>query len=90
VVPGDVRDAAALQRAVRGCEAVFHIAALYSYGRAAARTMEAINVQGTRNVLEAVARGDVRRVVVTSTSATCGPVSGRPATERATRRRCGS
>ncbi len=78
----DIRDRAAVERAIRGCEAVVHTAARYSYDRAAAREMEEVNVQGTRNVLEAAVHGGVRRVLVTSSSATCGPVAGRPATER--------
>jgi dihydroflavonol-4-reductase len=44
--------------------------------------MHAVNVQGTRAVLDAALRGTRRRVVHTSTCATCGPVRGRPATER--------
>ncbi len=80
-VCGDVTDGPALARAVRGCQAVIHAAALYSYSRADAPAMEAVNVEGTRNVLEAAARGGIERVLVTSTSATCGPVPGRPAKE---------
>jgi dihydroflavonol-4-reductase len=67
---------------VRGCEVVVHTAARYSYDRADAKEMEAVNVRGTRNVLEAAAGAGVRRLVVTSSSGTCGPVRGRPATER--------
>jgi dihydroflavonol-4-reductase len=77
----DLRDTAALERATQGCAAVIHVAALYSYARADARAMEAVNVAATRAVLAAAARGGGRRVVVTSSSATCGPVTGRPATE---------
>ena len=43
--------------------------------------MPRVNVEGTRAVLDAAARGGVRRVVMTSSCATCGPVPGRPATE---------
>jgi dihydroflavonol-4-reductase len=81
VVVGDILDAAALARAMRGCDAVFHLAAVYSFARARAREMEAVNVDGTRAVLDAAARAGVRRVVHTSSCATCGPVRGRPATE---------
>ena len=79
---GDVGDPAALERAMAGCDAVFHLAALYSYDRADRTAMEAINVEGTRLVLDAAARGGLRRRVVhTSSSGTCGPVAGRAATE---------
>jgi dihydroflavonol-4-reductase len=80
-VLGDVLDGAALERAMQGCDAVFHLAALYSYSRAHAREMQAVNVDGTRAVLAAAARAGVRRVVHTSSCATCGPIPGRAATE---------
>jgi dihydroflavonol-4-reductase len=76
----DVRSLDALVRAVEGCEAVCHVAALYSYTAPGAE-LEAVNVLGTANVLEACRRAGVSRVVHTSTCGTCGPVPGRPATE---------
>ncbi len=81
-VCGDVTDGPAVARALRGCQAVVHTAALYSYSRVDALAMESVNVEGTRNVLEAGARAGIGRVLVTSSSATCGPVAGRPATEQ--------
>ncbi len=76
----DVRDRDALERAMRGCDAVVHVAALYSY-TAPASELEAVNVDGTRNVLDACRAAGVARLVHTSTAGTCGPVEGRPATE---------
>jgi len=55
---------------------------VYSYSRRDAALMRAVNVRGTRTVLEAASRGKLRRIVHTSSCATCGPVPGRPATER--------
>lgn len=77
----DLLDAGALARAIEGCDAVFHVAALYSYDADPA-LIERVNVEGTRNVVEACLRGNVRRLVHTSTAGTCGPVAGRPATEK--------
>ncbi len=77
----DLLDARALERAFAGCDAVVHVAALYSYDADAA-LLERVNVGGTRNVLDACARVGVRRLVHTSTAGTCGPVPGRAATER--------
>lgn len=77
----DVRDRAALRQAVQGCEAVVHVAALYSY-TAPASEIEAVNVGGTRNVIEACRNAGVRRLVHTSSAGTCGPVPGRAATEK--------
>ncbi|HUA12787.1 MAG TPA: NAD-dependent epimerase/dehydratase family protein [Solirubrobacteraceae bacterium] len=81
-VRGDVLDADSVRRAVEGCDAVFHLAAVYSYARADASLMQAVNVRGTQTVLDAALRGQRRRVVHTSSCATCGPVRGRHATER--------
>jgi dihydroflavonol-4-reductase len=78
-VRGDVLDVDALRRALGGCDAVFHLAAIYSYSRGAAARMLEVNLEGTRNVLAAAGE---RRVVHTSSAATCGPVPGRAATER--------
>ncbi len=75
----DLLDAPRLRRAVAGCDAVVHVAALYSFTAPAAE-LEAVNVGGTRNVIEA-ARAAGARLVATSSCATCGPVPGRQATE---------
>ena len=51
---GDVLDPHALRRAVDGCDAVFHLAAVYSYYRARRRSAwMRVNVEGTRDVLDA-------------------------------------
>jgi dihydroflavonol-4-reductase len=76
----DVRDASGLERAMRGCDAVVHVAALYSYTASPAE-MEKVNVEGTRNVIAAFRAAGVGRLVHTSTAGTCGPVPGRAATE---------
>jgi dihydroflavonol-4-reductase len=76
----DLLDAAGLERVVRGCEVVVHVAALYSYD-APADAFERINVEGTRTLLDVAARTGVRRFVHCSTAGTCGPVPGRPADE---------
>jgi dihydroflavonol-4-reductase len=76
----DLLDRAGLERAVAGCEAVVHVAALYSYD-ASAELHERVNVEGTRTLLHAAAAAGVRRFVHCSTAGTCGPAPGRPATE---------
>ena len=76
----DLLETEALERAVEGCEAVVHVAALYSYDSPAAE-LERVNIEGTRNLLEAATRARVRRFLFTSTAGTCGPVPGRLATE---------
>jgi dihydroflavonol-4-reductase len=76
----DLLDREGLGRVVDGCEAVVHVAALYSYD-ADPDLVERVNVEGTWNVLDACARAHVRRLLFTSTAGTCGPVAGRLATE---------
>jgi dihydroflavonol-4-reductase len=76
----DLLDRAGLERAVAGCDAVVHVAALYSYD-APAETFERINVEGTRTLLDVAVGAGVGRIVHCSTAGTCGPVRGRRATE---------
>jgi dihydroflavonol-4-reductase len=76
----ELLDPAALERAFADCDAVVHVAALYSYDAPPAE-LERVNVEGTRNVVEACLRSGVGRLVHTSTAGTCGPVPGRAATE---------
>lgn len=70
IVRGDVRDAQAVSAATDGCDAVFHVAALYSFA-APANEVLAVNVGGTRNVV-AAARTSGARLVYTSSIATIG------------------
>lgn len=76
----DLLDAEGLERVVRGCEVVVHVAALYSFD-APLPDFERVNVEGTRTLLDVAARTGVRRFIHCSTAGACGPVPGRPATE---------
>jgi nucleoside-diphosphate-sugar epimerase len=83
---GDVLDPDSIARAVEGCEMVYHLA---GYARGWSRIPSAyftVNVEGTRNVLEAARRAGVRRVVCTSTVMTIGPSNGAPSSESTLRR----
>ena len=79
---GDLTDAASLERAVEGCDAVFHAAADYRLWVPDPQTMYRANVDGTRNLLEAAARAGVKRIVYTSSVACIGlPADGGVGTE---------
>jgi dihydroflavonol-4-reductase len=79
---GDLRDAASLQKAMSGCEVVFHVAADYRLWVKDPNEMYRSNVDGTRAILEAARKNNVRRVVYTSSVATIGFTgNGRPADE---------
>lgn len=81
-VTGDLRDAASLEKAIAGCDTVFHVAADYRLWVRDANEMYRSNVDGTRAILEAARKNGVRRVVYTSSVATVGFTSnGRPADE---------
>ena len=77
----DLLDRERLRQAISSCEAVFHLAALYSYD-APVSEHERVNVEGTQVVVELCRELGVGRLVHTSTCGTCGPVKGRPATEQ--------
>jgi len=82
VVEGDLTDAASIERAVPGCEAVFHVAADYRLWVPDPKRMYATNVDGTRAVVEAAVKCGVDRIVYTSSVATLGYRSdGQPADE---------
>lgn len=64
---GDLRDAASLERAVKGCDRVYHVAADYRLWSKNPNDLYAANVEGTRNLLDAAIRAGVQRIVYTST-----------------------
>lgn len=66
-VAGDVRDAESVRLAVSGCDAVIHVAALYTFDPTQARAMHEVNVGGTENVLRAGIAAGVERIVYTGT-----------------------
>lgn len=74
ILVGDLRDADAVRRAVRGCNFVFHLGALigipYSYVNPA--DVVDTNVIGSLHVLQACLDAEVERVVQTSTSEVYG------------------
>lgn len=79
---GDLRDPASLEKAMAGCDVVFHVAADYRLWVRDPEQMYRSNVEGTRAVLEAARKHKVRRVVYTSSVATMGFSSnGHPADE---------
>ncbi|XP_035508312.1 short-chain dehydrogenase/reductase family 42E member 1 [Morone saxatilis] len=68
-VQGDIREYAHVERAITGADCVFHIASYGMSGREQLNRhlIEAVNVQGTQNVLKACVEHGVSRLVYTST-----------------------
>jgi dihydroflavonol-4-reductase len=70
IVTGDLTEPESLKRAVRNCEAVFHVAADYRIWVPNRERMNRVNVQGTVDVILAAAAAGVSRIVYTSSVAT--------------------
>jgi UDP-glucose 4-epimerase len=73
-VRGDVRDLAVVEECARGCDVVFHQAAIVSVPFSVERPQEShdVNIQGTLNVLQAARAAKARRVVFASSAAIYG------------------
>lgn len=73
-VQADIRDAAALTHAMRGCDAVIHTVA-HNSAAAAFRNEDdfySVNVTGTQNVLRGMLLNDIKYLVFSSTEEVCG------------------
>ncbi len=83
VFPGDIRDPNGVRQAMKGCDAVLHLAALIAipYSYHSPDTYVDTNIKGTLNVLQAAREFGVRRVIHTSTSETYGTARFVPITE---------
>jgi dihydroflavonol-4-reductase len=66
-VIGDILDRKLLEREIEGCDWCFHVAASYHLWLRNYAPMYEVNVEGTRNVLEAAAKVGCRKIVYTST-----------------------
>ena len=76
-VQGDLRDPKSLDRAVRDCSVVYHVAADYRLWAKNPAELYESNVEGTRNLLQAARSAGIERVVYTSTVGCIGvPVNG--------------
>jgi hopanoid-associated sugar epimerase len=69
---GELGDAAALERAMIGCDRVYHLAAHVSLRPRERRRIFEVNVLGTRHVLLAAERAGLRRVVYCSSLGAVG------------------
>lgn len=84
LVEGDLADPNSLERALEGCEALFHVAADYRLGARHPEQLYRTNVDGTRNVLSAARKARVPRIVYTSSVATIGIPADRSPGEEGT------
>ena len=84
VVIGDIRDRDLVRKAARNVDAVFHLAALpgAALGHISPAELQAVNVQGTLNVLEAAVAEGVSRLIFASSAAVYGTPETLPVSER--------
>jgi NAD dependent epimerase/dehydratase len=83
IFAGDIRDPHGVKEAMKGCEAVIHLAALIAipYSYHSPDTYVDTNIKGTLNVLQAARELSVRKVIHTSTSEVYGTARFVPITE---------
>lgn len=82
LVYGDLRDRSSLAAALKGCDTLFHVAAVYTLWTSNPRELYESNITGTINLLETAEALGVEKIVYTSSVATIGlPKDGRPGTE---------
>ena len=83
LVEGDVREPEKLKEYLKGVHTVYHIAAIFRQENVTEQDMFDVNVQGTRNMLEAAVAANVNRFVHCSTVGVHGAPKQMPADESA-------
>jgi NAD dependent epimerase/dehydratase len=83
VFAGDIRDPNGVRAAMKGCDAVLHLAALIAipYSYHSPDTYVDTNIKGTLNIVQAARDLDVKKVIHTSTSEVYGTARFVPITE---------
>lgn len=72
LVAGNVLDKASVDKAVKGCAQVYHLAAVYAFWMKDPQMMFDVNVRGTSNIFDACLEHGVEKVVYTSSIARYG------------------
>ncbi len=81
VVRGDINDPTSLHQAMHGVDQLYHMAAYARLWAPEPGTYFRVNVEGTRNVLQAAAEAGVKKIVYTSTAGVIGPSKEKPMAE---------
>ena len=83
IAHGDISDIDSVHRAMKGCDRVYHLAAVYASWLPDPGLMYRANEEGTRNVLTACREAGVQKVVYCSSVAALGAHGKKPANESA-------
>ncbi len=82
IVEGDVNDRARIAAALQGCDVLYHLAAIYKLWMKNPSLIYEVNVEGSKTVLWAAYKANLRKVVYTSSIAAVGMrEDGQPADE---------
>jgi nucleoside-diphosphate-sugar epimerase len=85
IFKGDILDKGSLLIAMKGCQQVYHTAAKVGLCIEESDDFYNVNVEGTRNVLDAIVQLGVKKAVFTSTCGVVGPSLGEPLDEKSLR-----
>jgi NAD dependent epimerase/dehydratase len=84
IITGDIRDYDSVHNAMKGCDTVFHLAALISipYSYISPLAFIKTNIEGTYNILESARLTKIENILITSTSETYGTAQYVPIDEK--------
>jgi len=84
IITGDIRDYDSVFEAMKGCDTVFHLAALIGipYSYVSPQAYIKTNIDGTYNVLQSARQQGIEKIMVTSTSETYGTAQYVPIDEK--------
>ncbi len=69
---GDILDTTTLEKALEGCDVLFHVAAVFSYWKYKPEEIITIAEQGTINIIEAAKKSGIKKIIFTSSSVVFG------------------
>ena len=72
LVEGNLLDASSLEKALDGCDSLFHVAAMYTFWSKNPGLIYETNVRGTENILKAAMTKGIKRIVYTSSESVVG------------------
>lgn len=76
IARGDILDPSSIEAALKGCDTLYHAAAIYEYWVPDKQHLMRTEVEGTRNAMSAARKCGVNRIVYTSTTYTIGEARG--------------
>jgi dihydroflavonol-4-reductase len=72
LIEGDLLDPASLEKALEGCDYLFHVAAVYTFWARDPKLIYETNVRGTENIMKAAKAGGIKKIVYTSSESVVG------------------